>query len=143
LFKGAAAEHRAAAYYMEKGDIVYWPSVPVETDLIVEREDGRLDKIQVKYTSWRRGSAKHSAKYEHMHVRTYGWSGGRKKTEDGPKYDYLFVVGEDARMWEIPAALLPKHAIGLDVRGGERRNKDRKWDAYLVSPPSTPTHSTV
>ncbi|MCP1937358.1 hypothetical protein J2R95_003153 [Bradyrhizobium japonicum] len=133
MFKGAAAEHRAAAYYIDQGAAVYWPAVPVETDLIVEREDGVIDKIQVKYASWTKTKG-HSATYEKLNVRTYGWSGGRTKTHDGPEYDFLFVISEDGRMWEIPACTLPPHAIGLDVRGGKTQRKPTKrWDKYRVA----------
>jgi hypothetical protein len=130
LFKGAAGEYKAAAYYLDNNCIVYWPAVPLETDFLVERPDGTLDKVQVKATAWRTSK---SRPYEHLHVRTYGWAGGRKKTDTGPLYDYLFVVCEDGRMWEIPASELPEHAIGLDSRGGTTRKETHKWDKYLVT----------
>jgi hypothetical protein len=136
LFKGAAAEYRAAAYYLDRGEVVYWPALPLESDFVVERSGGKLEKIQVKYTSWSKVKG-HSKNYEHLHCRTYGWNGGRTKTPGPPQYDYLFVISEDDRMWEIPAHILPKHAIGLDSRGGAFRHKGvnvRKWDDYLVSP---------
>lgn len=142
LFKGASAEYRAATYYLERGEIVYWPSLPLESDFIVERQAGDLDKIQVKYSSWTKTKG-HSANYESLHVRTYGWSGGRTKTDAGPLYDYLFVISEDDRMWEIPADKLPRHGIGLDTRGGVSRHTGvniRKWDEYLVSPANEKEH---
>jgi hypothetical protein len=129
MFKGAAAEHIAAAYYMGKGLAVYWPAVPLENDLIVERKDGALHKVQVKFTSW----TSYDRHYQQLHCRTYGWSGGRKKTAGPPKYDYLFVVAEDGRQWEIPADVLPENDVKLDVRGAKRPRKERTWDKYLVS----------
>jgi hypothetical protein len=133
LFKGAAAEYKAASYYLERGEIVYWPAVPLESDFIVERKDGRLEKIQVKYSSWNKATGN----CEKLHCRTYGWNGGRTASDAGPQYDFLFVISEDGRFWEIPANKLPKHAIGLDTRGGSHKKTGthvRKWDEYLVSP---------
>jgi hypothetical protein len=140
IFKGASAEYRAAAYYIDRGELVYWPALPLESDFIVEREDGKLEKIQVKYTSWIKQKGGHCEK---LHCRTYGWSGGRRATNECPQYDYLFVISEDGRFWEIPADKLPKHAIGLDTRGGAWRQKGvnvRKWDEYLVSPLNEKEH---
>lgn len=134
LFKGASAEYRAAAYYLDRGEIVYWPALPLESDFIVERDGGKLEKVQVKYTSWVKVGK--TSNCEKLHCRTYGWSGGRTATPGPPQYDYLFVISEDDRMWEIPADVLPKHAIGLDTRGGKFQHKGvniRKWDEYLVT----------
>jgi hypothetical protein len=133
IFKGASAEYRAASYYLDRGEIVYWPAVPLETDFIVERKSGILEKIQVKYTSWTKVT---NSNCEKLHCRTYGWNGGRTASDAGPQYDYLFVISEDDRYWEIPADKLPKHAIGLDTRGGAYTHNGtnaRKWDKYLVS----------
>ena len=142
IFSGSAAEYRAASYYLDRGEIVYWPAVPLEIDFIVERADGRLDRVQVKYTSWTKSKG-HSKTYEKLHCRTYGWTGGRTPSLEGPKYDHLFVVAEDGRQWEIPADKLPRHGIGLDTRGGASRHKGvnvRKWDEYLVSPLTEKEH---
>jgi hypothetical protein len=103
--------------------------VAVETDFIVERPSGRLDKVQVKYVSWSH-KAEHSEEYKRLMARTY--------PGERPKYDFLYALSDDGRAWEIPAEDLPRHSILLDSQGGNANTKGPdRWLKYQINTTTT------
>jgi hypothetical protein len=131
--KGAFGESVSAAWYLSHGCNVSRPLVPLAYDLIVERSSGRLDRIQVKYVSWTHNGTYRNRSYQELKVKPFGKAGGK------PKYDYLFVIGEDGRTWELPAEAIKNNNLRLSIRGGYAPKQRSKWDKYLVQWPKQAT----
>lgn len=89
--KGAAAEYRAAAWFLMHGFQIYWPAIQQgAADFVIEK-DSRLQRVQVKVAQLKRG-------------KEYG----RLKKASGPSrienVDIVAIVSRDFNsMWVIPA----------------------------------------
>lgn len=93
--KGAANEHIAAAWYLQRGCQVYWPAVPSGPVDFVVGIEGKLVSVQVKSATW-------NANYNQRYLQCRACKTGTRPQD---LYDVLVVVG-DGDIWQIPASAI-------------------------------------
>ena len=108
-FLEAINEHKAAAYFMEKGYSVFWPAVQQSLhDFIIHNNDEGFKTVQVKTASWNR-----SGRNGYLQCRTRMKGGGPPKSD-------LFVVVHDNSVWVIPSSKIKSSNLSLMSTLGDK-----------------------
>lgn len=119
-YTGAASEHYAAAYYLNKEYQVYWPSCQQSNiDFVVEKH-GVFKKVQVKTATWNKAGP-----YYYLQCRTRTGN----TSPEHHMFDVLFVVHETSA-WEIPGEAID--TTNLSLKGTHPDYGGTRWDDYQV-----------
>ncbi len=111
LLGGAAAEYRAAYYFLHDEYEVFWPAMQhLPYDFMIHK-DGSYQKVQVKLAN-ARGVATLTTKSAAR--RRAAREQGRPLLEAG-MFDLLAVVTRSGGLWVIPEASVPHDAVNLNV----------------------------
>ena len=113
-YAGASAEYLTAAWFLDRGYQVWWPSVQQDTTDFIVTKDGQHQRVQVKKATWVRGR-RPSSPNEYLQVHTIGDRAYAKE-------DFDILIAVDApRLWMIPFAdIKGRQTLKLDKRGGGR-----------------------
>jgi hypothetical protein len=132
--QGDLGEASAIEWLTRAGAAVFTPiGHSPDFDLVAEA-DGRLMRVQVKTSTWRRNESTGRGNWQ-VALRT---SGGNQswnrvvKTMDPSRADYVFVLTGDGRRWFIPTSAVDgRHAIHL---GGAKYSEFEIDRSQPISP---------
>ncbi|WP_325341632.1 group I intron-associated PD-(D/E)XK endonuclease [Xylophilus sp.] len=122
---GAASEHIAAAWFLRRGQQVFWPACQQgAVDFVADFQAEGLKKVQVKTATWNRSSPP----WAYLQCRTQLTNKGQALLP-ADLYDLLVIVAPDGRrLWSIPAPLIKSTNLCLD--GTRPGRKPSPWAAF-------------
>jgi len=119
-YNGSAAEYRAAAWFLENGYMVWWPSVHQDAADFMVSKSGKYRRIQVKKAAWSRRH-RGSRRYYLQVVINRGTEG--RRVYSAKDIDYVMAV-DGERLWLIPfKSIRAARSLMLDKKGPAQLNQ--------------------